>query len=148
MSNLYDADFYTWAISQGSALRRRSANEIDWENVAEEIETLGRSEARELRSRYAVLLVHLLKWLVQPQSRSSSWEVSIKRQRRDIGRLLGDNPGLKPKRDEFFGEAYQDAREDAVLETGLSLDLFPDTNPFTLAQAMDDAFWPEGPKQA
>lgn len=145
MPSLYDADFYTWAMSQGSALRRRSANEIDWENVAEEIETLGRSEARELLSRYAVLLAHLLKWMIQPQARSTSWEISIKRQRRDIARLLVESPGLKPRRDELFGEAFQDARDDAVLETGLSLDRFPDTNPFTLAQTMDDGFWPEGP---
>ncbi len=49
MSKTYEADFYTWAISQADAARRRSANEVDWDNVAEELESLARSEFRELR---------------------------------------------------------------------------------------------------
>jgi hypothetical protein len=145
MSALYETDTYTWAMKQSDALRRRSANEIDWDNVAEEIESVGKTELRELRSRYTVLLTHLLKWLIQPHSRSASWEITIKGQRRELTRHLAANPGLKLLRDSTFGEAYMEARDAAAIETALPLGDFPDTNPFTLAQAMDDSFWPDGP---
>jgi hypothetical protein len=143
MSSLYDTDTYTWSMRQADALRRRSANEIDWENVAEEIESVGKTEARELYSRYAVLLAHLLKWREQPERRSASWEITIKLQRQLTDRHLAENPGLKPRRDELLGQAYIEARANAALETGLPLEAFPDTNPFTLAQAMDPEFWPD-----
>ncbi|MEQ1619725.1 MAG: DUF29 domain-containing protein [Terricaulis sp.] len=145
MTDLYDKDTYTWALQQADALRRRSANEIDWENVAEEMESVGKSEARELSSRLAVLLAHLLKWLFQPDQRSKSWEATITTQRRLIGQHLLDNPGLKPRRDELFAKAYTEALGVAASETGLGLEAFPETNPFTLSDAMDDGFWPEQP---
>jgi hypothetical protein len=142
MSDLYEKDTYTWALQQADALRRRSANEIDWENVAEEIESVGRSEARELESRYTVLLAHLLKWRFQLDKRSGSWEATIKVQRRLIDKELRNNPGLKPRREELFADAYVAALGVAV-ETGLGLEAFPEASPFTIEQAMDDAFWPE-----
>jgi hypothetical protein len=145
MSDLYEKDTYTWALQQADALRRRSANEIDWENVAEEIESVGRSEASELRSRYTILLLHLLKWLAQPERRSRSWEASIRVQRRAIADHLGENPGLKSRRDELLARAYFEARLQASAETDLPIEMFSETNPFTLEQAMDDAFWPEPP---
>lgn len=145
MSDLYDTDTYTWAQQQADALRRRSANEIDWDNVAEEIESVGKSEARELESRYTVLLTHLLKWLYQPAGRSRSWEATIRAQRAAIEKHLATNPGLKPRRDELLGAAYRIARLTASGETDLPFDTFPETNPLTLAQAMDEAFWPEQP---
>jgi hypothetical protein len=143
MSGLYDTDVYTWAMKQADALRRRSANEVDWDNVAEEIESVGNSEARELENRYAVLLTHLLKWLFQPDHRSASWEITLRTQRQQIARRLERTPGLKSQRDRLFADAYLDGRANAALETGLALETFPDTNPFTLTQAMDEAFFPD-----
>jgi hypothetical protein len=145
MSDLYEKDGYTWAMQQADALRRRSANEIDWENVAEEIESVGKSQSSKLYSRYVVLLTHLLKWVFQPERRSRSWEASIRVQRLDIARLIDANPGLQPKRDEIFGAAYSTARFAATGETDLPAETFPETNPFTLAEAMDETFWPEPP---
>lgn len=145
MSDLYDTDVYTWALQQADALRRRSANEIDWDNVAEEIESVGKSEARELASRMALLLAHLLKWRHQTDLRSKSWEATIRTQRRLIVQHLLENPGLKPRRDELFAKAYTEALGFAAQETGLGLDAFPETNPFTLAEAMDETYWPEPP---
>lgn len=144
MNALYDKDFYSWAMSQGDALRRRSANEIDWDNLAEELETLGRSEANELRSRYAVLLAHLLKWVAQPSGRGASWQTTIRHQREDVKDVLADNPGLRPRCEDLFAKAYGKACRIAEEETGLPPETFAKTNPFTLAQAMDESFWPEG----
>lgn len=142
---LYDADFYTWTQRQGELLRNRSVNEIDWDNVAEEIETLGRSEARELRSRYATLLMHLLKWLYQPERRGMSCRSTIDRERLLIDEHLEDNPGLRPRQDELFAKGYREARAAASVETGLDKSAFPASNPFTLIEAMDDAFFPDAP---
>lgn len=143
MSDLYDTDGYTWAMRQAEALRKRSANEVDWDNVAEEIESLGKSQASELENRYIVLLTHLLKWLFQPEKRSRSWEASIRAQRIQVVKHLAKNPGLKGQIDEIWADAYAVARVQASGETDLPLESFPETNPFTLDQAMDDAFWPE-----
>ncbi|MBV8360820.1 MAG: DUF29 domain-containing protein, partial [Deltaproteobacteria bacterium] len=68
--DLYERDYYTWALEQARALRARSSEALDWENLAEEVEGLARTEARELKSRLEVLLVHLLKWRYQPNKRS------------------------------------------------------------------------------
>lgn len=148
MSNLYNTDTYTWALEQSDALRRRSVDEIDWQNVAEEIESVGRYKIRELGSRYTVLIAELLQWQFHPKSRNEKWETVIYANRRMISKHLSSNPGMLPFRDGAFGEAYLDAKDFAAIETGLPLKSFPDTNPFTLAQAMDDSFWPGGPKQA
>lgn len=141
--SLYESDGYSWAMQQADALRRRAVDEIDWDNVAEEVESVGKSEARELESRLEVLLSHLLKWRFQADQRSKSWQATIKEQRLKIARHLDQNPGLRPKRDEYFGAAYLVARIEAAAQTGLDETVCPDTNPFTFAQAMDDGFWPD-----
>ena len=72
--SLYERDFYAWTQDQAEKLRGRAHNDIDWENVAEEIESVGRSQKKEIRSRLAVLMQHLLKWHFQPERRSHSWQ--------------------------------------------------------------------------
>jgi hypothetical protein len=145
MSDLYETDVYTWSIQQADALRRRSASEVDWDNVAEEIESVGKAQARELARRYAVLLGRLLRWRFEPQGRSRAWEAAVTTERRMIVQHLEEAPSLKGRRDALFGQSYGIARLDASGKADLPLTTFPETNPFTLAQAMDEAFWPEPP---
>ena len=79
MSNsLYDRDFYAWANQQAALLRAGRLAEADIENIAEEIESMGRSEKRELVSRLVVLLQHLLKWQFQPLFRGASWRLTYR----------------------------------------------------------------------
>lgn len=80
----YEKDFYAWAIHNAKMLRERRLSEIDIENIAEEIESLGKSEKRELLNRLAVLLAHLLKWKFQPAKQSNSWKFTIKEQRFEL----------------------------------------------------------------
>lgn len=143
MKPLYETDAYTWGLKQSDALRRRAVEEIDWDNVAEEIEDVSRSEARELLNRLIVLLTHLLKWRFQPERRGTSWRASIAEQRTRLELHMLENPGLKARRDELLGQAYRVARASASRETDLPIETFPETNPFTWAQAMEDAFLPE-----
>jgi hypothetical protein len=144
--DLYERDFYSWALEQAALLRARRFAELDLENLAEEIDGLARGEARELRSRYVTLLMHLLKWEFQPKRRSPSWKATIVRERVEIEDHLDENPGLKPRQPELFARAYRSARAGAAAETNLPVDRFPAACPYTRDQAMDEAFWP-GPDQ-
>jgi hypothetical protein len=149
MSTLYDRDFYSWTVQQAQALRLAAGARLntpaslDWENLAEEIESLGKSQASELESRYYRLLVHLLKWQFQPEQRSASWRGTIVEQRQQLAKLLKGNPGLKPSRSRRFREAYSDARELAAAETELPVETFPIECPWGVDQASDRAFWPD-----
>ena len=149
MATLYDRDFYSWALEQAEALRLAAGARIntpaalDWENLAEEIESLGKSQASELDSRYYQLLTHLLKWAYQAKRRSRSWQGTIVAQRFQLDKLITGNPGLKPSRARRLREAYAGARKLAAIETGLPVDTFPVECPWTVAQATSEDFWPE-----
>ena len=78
MSQSYHTDFYGWAMEQGTFLREGRLASADIANIAEEIESMGRGERRELVDQLAVLLLHLLKWRLQPGFRSASWNSSIR----------------------------------------------------------------------
>lgn len=140
----YEDDFYGWALRQATLLRERRFDLLDLENLAEEVEDLARSQAKELRSRYETLLRHLLKWECQPARRSSSWGIMIVRERREIEEHLAENPSLQPRRPELFAKAYPTARDNAAIETGLAIERFPTDSPYLPAQAMDPQFWPGG----
>ena len=143
MSNLYRADFYGWANDQAAALKRRDPQALDWENLAEELESLGKTEARELYNRYVVVLTHLLKWAYQPEKRTRSWRNTIANQRSALRKHLAENPSLKARDAEEFADAYEISRREASTETDMDVEAFPERAPFTAAQARDPEFWPE-----
>ncbi len=130
MSHAYETDFYAWAMEQAALLRSGRVASADIENIAEEIESMGRGEKRELVDRLAILLLHLLKWQFQPGFRSPSWSSSIREQRIRLRGHLKDNPSLKGKLDEAFGEAHELAVIGAARETGLPETEFPKTAPY------------------
>ena len=139
----YEEDFYAWTVEQARLLRAGEFSALDIANIAEEIESLGRSDRRELASRLTVLLVHLLKWLKQPAMRSKSWSATIREQRRQIEKLLRESPSLRPFIATALSESYSDARDDAVEETGLSAAEFPASCPFALDEVLARSFLPE-----
>ena len=145
--DLYARDFYTWTRRQAELMRAGLFEKIDVANLVEEIETLGRSEAAALESAYRLICLHQLKRLLQPERAASrSWTNTIIRERLHAVRVLRDNPGLNPSRQELFESAYADARKEAAGETGLPLSLVPEVAPFTLAQITDEAYWAGPPK--
>jgi hypothetical protein len=145
---LYERDFYSWTQEQSQALRRAADERInapagvDWANLATEVWELGLSLELQLYHRYFVLLQHLLKWRYQHPLSGPSWRGAINEQRRRIARLLKKNPGLKPKRQAEFEDAYADARDAASDETAIPHDRFPVTCPFSLEEAESRDFWP------
>ena len=144
MSNsLYDRDFYAWANEQAALLRAGHLDSADIEHIAEEIESMGRCEKRELVNRLAVLLMHLLKWRCQPGFRSASWRSAIDEQRYRLESHLEDNPSLKSKLDQAMRDGYRLARLEAERETGLALETFPVVCPFGFEETIRGDFWPD-----
>ena len=112
MSAAYDTDVIAWAREQAALLRAGDFSRLDVAHIADEVEDVGRSEQRELDSRVAVLLAHLLKWLVQPERRGASWTVTIQERRRAIERRLAKTPSLRAAIPD--PEWLQDVWSDAV----------------------------------
>jgi hypothetical protein len=141
--SLYDTDYLIWIKTTVEKLRVHDYSNIDWENLIEEIEDMGRSERRSLESNLIVVLTHLLKWLYQPELRSGSWKGSIVEHRRRIRKALKESPSLKPYLEEVFAECYLDAVEQASAETELPVETFPQLCPYTSAEILDSDFLPE-----
>ena len=144
MSNtIYERDFYAWANEQAELLRRGRLSEADIDHIAEEIESMGRTEKRELVSRLAALLMHLLKWQFQPDRRGASWQATIRVQRRALERHMRDNPSLRATLPDSIAEGYGDAVIEAAGETDLPEASIPATCPWAFEQFMDQTFWPD-----
>ena len=140
---VYEADFHAWTVEQARLLRSGDLAAIDVENIAEELEGMGRSERRELRSRLVTLLMHLLKWRGQPGFRSRSWSATIREQRQEIATLLSESPSLAPLLPAMLSQAYAIAREKAAAETGLAEAEFPADCPFALDDVLAPGYFPE-----
>jgi predicted DNA-binding ribbon-helix-helix protein len=142
-SELYEQDFYQWIETTAKLLRDRNFSALDMDNLIEEIETMGRSEKRSLRSALKVLLMHLLKYKYQPEKRSNSWKSTIIEQRDRLKEYLADSPSLKPYLREVFTQCYQESKTLAASETRLSIKIFPVESPFTIEQTLDFDYLPE-----
>jgi len=140
----YLDDFQAWSAEQAARLREFQPRNIDWENVAEEIESLGRSDQREVTSRLTTLLVHLLKWRYQRELRADSWSDTIARERIELPLIFDQSPSLAKFAEATFAKAYRLARREASRQTRLSPHAFPEESPFSLQEALDPDLWPEG----
>jgi hypothetical protein len=137
-TTLYEQDFYSWTQRQVELLRSGQFTELDLENLAEEIESLGKQQEQELENRLGVLLGHLLKWRYQPEDRSKSWVATIREQRRRIQRSLKRNPGIKPYLPEALEIGYEDALDLVNRETPLNPDQLPQTCPFSEFEVFEE----------
>jgi hypothetical protein len=142
MQSLYENDFYGWVQATIKQLQKRDLTNLDWDNLIEEIESLGKQEKRELVNRLIVLLMHLLKWEFQPKKRSRSWLATIKIQRIEIGDQIKSNPSLKPYIDDALVKSYRVAILEAVKETRLSSQTFPVSCPYSWSEIISDRFFP------
>ena len=143
----YAGDFFAWTQDQGRRLRDLHPNSIDWENVAEEVESLGKSQRSEIRSCLIVAPIHLLKWAYQPQNRTNSWRASLTGARNEILGELSESPSLRRYPGEMLDRQYSVARLAASGETGLPLETFPEACPYAIEQVLDSDFWPDAPPE-
>lgn len=139
-SNLYETDFYAWALEQSKLLKNGDFKHLDIVNLVEEIESLGRQERRELENRLGILIGHLLKWDYQAEKRSKSWKATIREQRRAAQKLMSQNPSLKPYLAQIIADAYESGKDLAVGETPLDYGDLPENCPYTPEQLFDPRF--------
>ena len=140
--DLYEQDAFQWYNENAKLLREKKFSLLDIENLAEEVESMGRSEMKELESYLIQLFIHMLKWKYQQAKRGASWESSIKIHRKHAKRQINKNPSLKGVLAEIVYEAYDDARDAASQETGIALEIFPEKMPFTFEEALQDNWLP------
>ena len=145
MTTTYESDIVVWANQQAQHIRAGRFDQLDLVNLAEEIEDVGKSEKRELASRMAVLLAHLLKWKFQANFRGSSWAATITEQRKQVAYHLKEVPSLVQKLDdaEWVEMVWGRAKTQASAETGIGFDKFPDACPWPINQVRDTSWLPE-----
>ncbi|MDZ8237697.1 MAG: DUF29 domain-containing protein [Nostoc sp. ChiQUE01a] len=143
---LYDQDYYLWLRTTINQLRARQFSAVDLDNLLEELETMGRSEKRRIKSLLIRLFEHLLKltyWDRERERNEGHWKGEIRTFRRDIKDRLKDSPSLKPYILEIFDECYQDARTEASDRSQLAIDIFPLTPIGSLEQILDENWFAE-----
>ncbi len=118
-----------------SLASERRFDQIDYDNLSEFLSDMARRDRREVLSRLATLLMHLLKWKHQPDHQSSSWRRTIEEQRLELQDLF-ESGTLRNYGEEVLAKAYERAVKLAAIETGLSESTFPQVCPFTLQEAL------------
>lgn len=133
---MYETDFVLWSEKMAQLIRDHKFDQVDWENVAEEIESLSRSDRRALRSQVKRVLVHMLKWDYEWDRRTVSWEVTIRDGREQIQQLLDDSPSLVATLPDVIQDCYPNAVWQASKETGLTEQKFPPVCPFDIKRIL------------
>jgi hypothetical protein len=135
--SLYDTDYVAWLEEQVAHLRAGRLAALDFDNVAEELESLMRKERRQLANRLEVLIHHLLKWDHRPDQRANRWRATIQEQRTRVRRLLDDSPSLRPEVEPRCEEVYADAVQAAAIDTLLSVSVFPSELPYSVEEIFE-----------
>jgi hypothetical protein len=144
-ATLYDRDFYLWLTTTAEQLKQGKLTDVDWENLIEEIDSMGKSQKNALKSLLTVLIEHLLKliyWEAEKARNANHWSREITAFRQQIRDLLADSPSLKPYIQEIFPESYDFARRRVARAMGVKISFFPEIPDFTLEQTLDDDWFP------
>jgi hypothetical protein len=150
-AEIYERDFDAWVQRQVFLLRQGKTGEIDVEHLIEELEDMGKSNLRELESRFIILIAHLLKWQFQLETLATqwkefegkSWRKTIIEQRAQLLFLIKKVPSLKSSLHLAMTEAYPEARRLTIRETNLAPDVFPVDCPYSVEQLFDEDFYPD-----
>ncbi len=140
----YDQDFVLWLDHQAELLRQGRVHELDVENLAEEVEDIGRSQRRAVEGELSVILIHLLKYQFQPSRRSRSWLDTLLEHRGRLAKDLGASRTLELHAEAELADLYRLARKRAAVQTRLPPEIFPEACLYTLIQTLDEDFFPEG----
>jgi hypothetical protein len=143
VSERYADDWAGWIAAQARHLRRREVGEIDFENLAEELDALSRKDRLALSSQLRRILVHLIKWRHRPSKRSESWRRSIDQGRSAMEELIEESPSLARVAGERLAKVYEKARREAARQTKLPLETIPETCLWSVDQVLDHDYLPE-----
>ncbi|MDJ0597520.1 MAG: DUF29 domain-containing protein [Crocosphaera sp.] len=142
---LYEQDFCLWIEKTIKQIKAKDFDKIDWDNVIEELDSLGKSEKRELKNRLVVLLEHLLKlayWETERDYNQRNWKGTIREQRRQLLLLLEDSPSLKTLFFDSIIKCYSEARKIVLDKTNLFDNLLPLEIPFPLEDILNYDYLP------
>jgi hypothetical protein len=140
----YEQDYYLWLQETAHKLRSQEWSDLDVENLIEEIESLGRSEKKELKSRLITLIEHLLKlqyWEAEKADNARGWRNTIVEQRRQIELSLEESPSLKGMLAEVFLDYYNKARKDTLRKYQFPEEIFPLNPDFTLEDVLNPDYF-------
>ena len=140
-STLYDTDLSAWAAHNAGLLRAKKFSDLDIEHLIEELDDMRKSEFRAFESHLQNLMMHLLRWQLQPLMRSGSWRGTIENARHSTAKLLRDNPSFKARLQQTITDEYPYARRSASYDTGLQLDAFPLACPYSSEQLFDETWF-------
>jgi hypothetical protein len=143
--SLYDTDYNLWVLETVKNLEKRDLDSLDWDNLIEEVNSLGRSEKRKLESLLMRLIEHLLKlgyWDSERENNRGHWQGEIRNFRKQIKKELKASPSLKRYLQEIFEESYQDSREIVSDKSQLPIHTFPETPIASLEQILDENWLP------
>ncbi|MFM5983089.1 MAG: DUF29 domain-containing protein [Sphaerospermopsis kisseleviana] len=142
---LYEQDFYLWLQTTANLLENNKFDELDIKNLIEEINSIGRSEKKELKSRLITLIEHILKleyWQLEKENNARGWRNTVAEQRLQIELTLEDSPSLRNMLDDIFEECYQKARQYILKRYQLSPNLFPENPPFSVTDVLNADYLP------
>lgn len=135
-NDLYEADEHAWLLQQVALLREGRLTELDAAHLVEYLESMARRDRRELRSRLVILLMHLLKYRVQPERAGWSWAQTVLTQQDELRGIIAGTPSMAQHIPDLLDTAFGQARLLAAAETGLPASRFPADNPWTLDEAL------------
>jgi len=135
LSELFESDETAWLEAMADLIRQARLDELDYANLGEYLTDMARRDRREVESRLATLLTHVLKWVHQSDHRTRSWRGSIIEQRQELLALV-DRGVLRNHAVERLAAAYAKAVERAAAETGFAVASFPSQCPYTLDQLL------------
>jgi hypothetical protein len=120
----YEKDYAAWLEQTATLLKRKMYSSIDWENLIEEIEDMGRNQKRAVESLLLRLIEHILKleyWDAEKERCGNHWKSEIVNFRYQIQKRLKESPSLKKHLEECFPETLEVARESVSKLTGKPL---------------------------
>ena len=131
IANLYESDETAWLERMADLIHQGRLDVLDYPHLGEYLSDMARRDRREVESRLATLLAHVLKWLHQPENRSRSWRGTIVEQRQELARLVARGV-LRNHAEAVLADLYAEAVERAAAATGLAQESFPAECPYSL----------------
>lgn len=132
LADLYTEDETAWLDRMSEPVREHRLAELDLDNLSEYLSDMARRDRREVKSRLVVLTAHLLKWEFPPDRRSGSWRATITTRRQE----LAGGGVLRTHAEAVLADAYANAVEVVVAETGLAAGTFPEECPYRLERLL------------
>lgn len=138
LSELYEKDEVAWLEAMAEIAAQRRCADLDLIHLNEFLSDMAKRDRREVKSRLAILLAHMLKWEHQPEKRAGSWRSTIRTQRNELRDQLQESGTLRNHAETVLERTYQDALKLAADETELPLSAFPAECPWTIDELIND----------